>query len=222
MTDIKLTAADGFVLGAYKVAPTGTPKGAIVVLQEIFGVNPHIRSVTESYAKEGYLAIAPALYDRSQPNVQLGYSQDDVQTGLAHRAKLTMDQTMADIQAAVNEVAGAGKVGGVGYCWGGLLTWLSAARVNGIAACAGYYSGGIGQNLDVQPKCPVIMHFGEQDHAIPMDDVNALKAKHPEVPVYTYAEAGHGFNCTERPSYHAPSAKLAFERTLAHFKQYIG
>jgi carboxymethylenebutenolidase len=220
-SDIVLKTIDGHTLGAYKAEPAGTPKGAIVVVQEIFGVNDHIRAVADGFAAAGYVAIAPALYDRVQPNVQLGYAPDDAKLGMEYRAKITREQTFADLVASIEAVKDVGKVGMVGYCWGGLMTWLSAAHIGGLSACVGYYAGGIGQNIDAQPKCPIMMNFGEKDHAIPLSDVEALKQAHPEVPVYTY-DAGHGFNCDQRPSYDEPSAKLALERTLAFFGKHLG
>jgi carboxymethylenebutenolidase len=219
--DIKLTASDGFVLGAYKAEPAGTPRGAIVVLQEIFGVNHHIRSVTDRYAEAGYVAIAPALFDRAKPGVQLGYDQPGMQEGVALNQQTKHADTLKDIAAAIAAVTAAGRVGVVGYCWGGSLAFASACELSGIAAAVGYYGGGIANALDKKPTVPVILHFGEQDDHIPMTAVDKIKAALPSVPVYTYP-AGHGFNCDERGSYDKASADLALSRTLPFFGEHVG
>ncbi|QHI99065.1 dienelactone hydrolase family protein [Xylophilus rhododendri] len=224
--DITLTAADGFEFPAYVVEPEGTPRGAIVVLQEIFGVNSHIRSVAEGYAAEGYLAVAPATFSRAQTGVQLGYTGPDMQEGVRLKAAveaLPAPGVLQDIQAAVSYAAKAGKVGIVGYCWGGLLVWRSAAQVQGLSAAVAYYGGGmtVGSEPERKPLVPTIAHFGEKDGHISVESVKAFEAAHPEVKVYLY-EADHGFNCDQRGSYDAPAAKLAKERSLAFFKQHIG
>jgi carboxymethylenebutenolidase len=223
---IDLRSADGFTFPAYVAAPSGKPKGGVVVLQEIFGVNSHIRSVADGYASEGYLAVAPATFHRVKTGVELGYGQEDIQTGAALKQaveSLPAPGVLPDIQAAIDHAAQAGKVGIVGYCWGGLLTWRAACLLNGLAAAAPYYGGGMTSPAESarQPKCPVMVHFGDQDHIIPMDTVEAFKAKHPEVTVHVY-HANHGFNCDQRGSYDAASAKLARERTLAFFAQHVG
>jgi carboxymethylenebutenolidase len=223
---IELRSSDGFTLPAYVAEPAGTPKGGIVVLQEIFGVNAHIRSVADGYAAEGYLAIAPATFHRVKAGVELGYGEQDVKEGAQLKAAvegLPAPGVMPDIQAAVAHAAQAGKVGVVGYCWGGLLTWRSACLLDGIAAAAPYYGGGMTKPEEIarKPKCPVMAHFGEQDHVIPLDTVDAFKRAHPEVEVHVY-RAGHGFNCDQRGSYDAQAAQLARQRTLAFFAKHVG
>jgi carboxymethylenebutenolidase len=223
---IDLTAKDGFTFPAYVAEPAGQPKGAIVVLQEIFGVNSHIRSVADGYAAAGYLAVAPATFHRVKPGVELGYTGDDMQAGSALKAAveaLPAPGVLQDVQAAVAYAAKAGKVGIVGYCWGGLLTWRAAAEVAGIAAAAPYYGGGMTtpEESARKPKVPVLAHFGSKDHWISLESVEAFKKAHPEVEVHVY-EADHGFNCDQRGSYDEAAAKLARERTLAFFVAHVG
>lgn len=215
---LKLKASDGHEFGAYLAQPSGKPKGGVVVIQEIFGINDHIRSVADDYAAQGYLAIAPALFDRIKPGIELGYDEDDVTEGRELKGQSDNDAALMDIEAAANAVRSAGKVAAVGYCWGGALAWLTATRLDGISAVASYYGGGIGGFANEQPKCPVILHFGEQDHAIPMEEVQKVKDAHPELPVHIYP-AGHGFNCDHRGSFEATSAKIARERTLEFFTE---
>lgn len=223
-TDLK--SADGTVVPTYVAQPSGQAKGAVVVLQEIFGVNSHIRSVADGYAAQGYLAVAPSTFHRVKPGVELGYEQDDMQAGSALKAAveaLPAPGVLQDIQAAIDHAAQAGKVSMVGYCWGGLLTWRSACLLKGLSAAVPYYGGGMTTPDEAarQPKCPVMAHFGDQDHWIPLDGVEAFKQKHPEVEVHVY-HANHGFNCDQRGSYNAEAAKLARERTLAFFAKHLG
>jgi carboxymethylenebutenolidase len=218
---IDLIAADGHHLAAYVATPAGTPRGALVVLQEIFGVNPHIRSVAEGYAAEGYLAIAPAMFDRAERGVELGYTPDEIQRGQAFKAACADAPALLDIAAAVAHGRTAGRVGIVGYCWGGYLSWLASGAVEGLSASIPYYGGGMPQRADVQPRCPVLAHFGEKDGHIPVGGVNALQAAHPAIAVHLYA-AGHGFNRDVTAAYDAPSAKLARERTLAFLREHVG
>ncbi len=225
---VQLTAADGFNFPAYLAEPAGQPKGAIVVLQEIFGVNSHIRSVADGYAAQGYLAVAPATFHRVQQGVELGYTGPDMQAGMALKAAveaLPAPGVLQDIQAAIDHAAkaGGGKVGIVGYCWGGLLTWRAACALKGIAAAVPYYGGGmtVGAEVDRKPLVPVLAHFGEKDAHILVDSVHAFAKAHPEVEVHVYA-ADHGFNCDQRGSFDAPAAKLALERTLAFFGKHVG
>ncbi|MGP0059042.1 MAG: dienelactone hydrolase family protein [Beijerinckiaceae bacterium] len=218
---IKLTTKDGATIDAYKAVPTGEPRGAIVVLQEIFGVNLHIRNVADQFAAAGYLAIAPALFDRVAPGVNLGYVQKDIEEGVAIRAKTKIEETLADIAAAVAVASGAGKVGVVGYCWGGTLAYASAARLSGIAAAVGYYGSGIAANIAQKFHAPVQLHFGDQDHSIPSSDIEKIRQANPDVPIFVYP-AGHGFSCDERASFDAQSARLARERTLAFFAEHVG
>lgn len=218
---LTLTASDGHEFSAYLARPAGAPKGGVVLIQEIFGVNSHIRSVADEYAGEGYLVCAPALFDRIEPGIELGYTDADIQAGLGHKNTVGNDAPMLDIAAARDVAAAAGKVGVVGYCWGGALTWLAACKVDGLSAASSYYGGGIGSMKDLAAKCPVIFHFGEEDHAIPMDEVDSVKAAQPACPVYVYP-AGHGFNCEQRGSHHPESRAIALERTLAHLGANLG
>ncbi len=222
---INLTAADGFSFPAYVAEPAGTPKGAVVVLQEIFGVNSHIRSVADGYAAEGYLAVAPSTFHRVKPGVELGYTQEDMGAGFALKTaveELPAPGVMRDIEAAVGHARRAGKVGIVGYCWGGLLTWRSACSVPGLSAAVAYYGGGMTTPAEAarQPLCPTLAHFGERDHWIPLETVEAFRKAQPGVEVQVYA-ADHGFNCDQRGSYDAPSARLARERSLAFFARHL-
>jgi len=220
-TWIELTAGDGFKSIAYRVDPAGKPRGGLVVAQEIFGVNAHIRSVCDRFAADGYLAVAPALFERYERGVDLGYTPDDVARGREIRGRVSVDQALADVAAARVIAAEAGNVGVIGYCWGGLLAWLAAARVPGFACAIAYYGGGMTEAIGEQPRSPVMAHFGEQDAMIPVAGVKALAAAHPSAQVFTYP-AGHGFNCDQRGSFHADSAKLARERSLAFLRQHVG
>jgi carboxymethylenebutenolidase len=213
---IELTAADGFTFDAYRASPSGTPKAGLVVIQEIFGVNHHIRAVADLYAAHGYLAIAPALFDRAEKGVELGYDESAFPKAMALRGQISLDHSLADVAAAVEAASEGGAVGVVGYCWGGFLAYMAACRIPGVKAAVGYYGGGIANHLDEIPKVPLILHFGEKDQHIPLSDVEKIRAKHPEMAIFTYA-ADHGFNCDERASYDQPSAELALERTLKFF-----
>ena len=219
--NVELVASDGHRLNAYKAMPAGKPRGAIVVIQEIFGVNDHIRKVADGYAGDGYLAVAPALFDRIRPGIEIGYSMAEIQEGFGYKTATKTEDALRDIEAAVKAGAPAGKVGIVGYCWGGFLSWMSAARVPGLAASAPYYGGGIPDVADEKPKCPVMLHFGEKDSYIPMEGVAKVRAAHPDQALHVYP-ADHGFNCDQRGSWHEPSAKLARERTLEFFRKHIG
>ena len=245
---VELTSEDGFALPAYVALPARKPKGAVIVLQEIFGVNAHIRNVADGYAAAGYLAVAPATFHRIQQGVELGYTGDDMGAGVALKAAVEAlmspagsDVTplvMQDIQAAVNYAAIAGKmstedtvhtagksigVGVVGYCWGGLLTWRAACMLSGVSAAVPYYGGGmtVGAEATRKPLCPVLCHFGDQDQHITMPSVMAFKTAQPAVSVEIYA-ADHGFNCDHRGSFNAAAAALALQRTLKFFDQHVG
>jgi carboxymethylenebutenolidase len=218
---IKLTRADGSTFAAYCAEPAVAPLGAIVVLQEIFGVNPHIRGVTERYAEAGYWALAPALFDRSEAAVELAYGPDDIARGMELVGKARPAETLEDIAAAVGAGTQIGRVGVVGFCWGGTLSYLAAAQIDGLAAAVGYYGGGIVRSLDYVPKVPMILHFGERDKNIPLSDVAEIRRQRPEIRTYTYP-ADHGFNCEARASYDRPSATLAYDRTLAFLAQHLG
>ena len=218
---IELVAADGFRLAAYRAEPQGAPRGGIVVAQEIFGVNSHIKSVCDGFAADGYLAIAPALFDRVRRGVDLGYTADDIAIGRELKAGAAIDGALADVAAAQSLAAGAGRTGIVGYCWGGYVSWMAAARVPGFACAVAYYGGGMIEAIGEQPRCPVLMHFGEQDPMIPVAGVERLRAAHPAQQVFLYA-ANHGFNCDQRGSYDAAAAALARRRTLDFFRTHIG
>jgi carboxymethylenebutenolidase len=218
---VKLRAADGHQLSAYVALPAGEPAAALVVVQEIFGVNAHIRSVANGYAKDGFLVVAPALFDRIEPGIELGYQGADLQTAMSLIPKIDLEQALADVQAAVEYAANSsGKnVGVIGYCYGGTLAWLATTRLRP-AAAVGYYGGMIAKFADEEPTCPVMLHFGKQDAHIPAESVEKVKAAHPEVEVYWY-DAGHGFNCDARPSYNAAAAKEARARSLAFLKKHL-
>ena len=222
-TTIQITALDGNIFNAYRADPQGSPKGAVVVVQEIFGVNGHIRSVVDGYAERGYVAIAPALFDRVQAGVELGYDESGIDIGRKIAFEdVTMDQVMADIEAACDAVSTAGKVGIVGYCWGGSICYVAAARLSDkISAASGYYGGQIMPHIEEEPKAPLMLHFGEQDAGIPLENVHAIAQRWPDIGVHIYEEAGHGFNCDARGSYDASSAAVALERTLDHFAQHV-
>jgi carboxymethylenebutenolidase len=218
---IELNASDGHKLTAYRADPAGKPRGGIVVIQEIFGVNSHIKQVADGFAADGYVAIAPALFDRVQKNVDLGYTPEDIAKGREIRGKVTNDMAVKDAEAAVKAAASAGKVGIVGYCWGGLVAWLAAAKVPGLSAAVPYYGGGILDNADLKSKVPLMGHFGDKDQHIPVEGVKKLAEKHKEHQIFIYS-ADHGFNCDQRGSYNAPAAKQARERTLAFFRKNVG
>lgn len=222
---LTLKAADGHTFPAYVARPAGTPRGGIVVLQEIFGVNSHIRDVADGYAQAGYLAVAPSTFHRVKAGVELGYTPDDMSAGIALKAAveaLPAPGVLPDIQAAIDHAAQAGKVGIVGYCWGGLLTWRAACLLRGLSASVPYYGGGTTTPEEIArtPRAPVLAHFGERDHWIPLEGVQALQKAHPGVQVHVYA-ADHGFNCDQRGSYDAAAASLARERTLAFFEKHL-
>jgi len=220
-TTIKAKAADGHELDVYRAEPDGQARGGLVIAQEIFGVNSHIRAVCDGYAADGYLVVAPALFDRVERGVELGYQSDDVARGRKLREPIALEQALIDMEAAAGEIAGAGRIGVIGYCWGGTIAWVAATRSKSFAAAVGYYGGGIPDLASEQPNCPVQLHFGEQDQSIPLAGVEKVRAAHPEVPVFIYP-AGHGFSCDQRGSYHAESARLARERTLAFLHKHIG
>ena len=225
---INLTAADGFVVPAYVAQPEGKPRGGVVVVQEIFGVNSHIRAVTDRFAEQGYLAVAPATFERVKPGVEMGYSEEDMKAGFELKTAVSAlpgAGVLQDLQAAIDHAAKAsgGKVGIIGFCWGGLLTWRAACLLDGLSAAIPYYGGGITAEEEIarQPKCPVMAHFGDQDHWIPMEGIEVFTKAHPEVEVHVYP-ANHGFNCDQRGSYKEAAAKLARERSLAFFAAKLG
>ena len=220
---ISLTSSDGFQLSAYRAEAEGAPRGGVVVVQEIFGVNGHIRSVVDRYAAAGYLAIAPALFDREGPDIELGYTEADIETGRdIARGKLDFKTVLADVAAAGAVAREAGKVGVVGYCYGGLVTAGAAIELGDVfAAAASYYGGGVVGLVDKTPVVPMIMHFGERDHAIPLEDVHKVEAAWPGVQVHLY-DAEHGFNCDHRASFSAVPAAIAQARTFRFFDEQLG
>jgi carboxymethylenebutenolidase len=218
---IQIRSQDGFAIGAYAASPEGAAKGAVVVIQEIFGVNAHIRSVVDGYAEAGYYAVAPQIFDRVERDIELGYEEADMGAGIEIAfQKLDHALALQDIQAAIEHASVHGKVGVVGYCFGGLLTWLSACELEGVSAASSYYGGGVAGVVDRSARCPVMMHFGELDAHIPMSDVEKVRAAQPDVDVFVYA-ADHGFNCDHRGSYDQAAAELALSRTLEHFERHL-
>lgn len=213
---IELTCKDGVTISAYRARPEGKPKGGIVVLQEIFGVNHHIRAVADKYAAAGYLAIAPALFDRVEKGVELGYDLADRPRAMELRGRTKIDETLADVAAAIESAKAGGNVGVVGYCWGGTLAYAASTRLPGVTAAVGYYGGGIVGMAAERPRTPLMLHFGDRDKHIPLSDVEKIRAAQPEVPVFVYA-ADHGFNCDERDSYDASAAAEAELRTMEFF-----
>jgi carboxymethylenebutenolidase len=188
----------------------------VVVIQEIFGVNSHIRDVCDQMAKNGFDAIAPALFDRVEAGVELDYVEEDIEQGRRLAASVGWDQPVLDIDAAANAIAPGAKPAAVGFCWGASWTWVAAARLElGCAVC--YYGRHIPDLLDQRPQCPVMLHFGAQDASIPMANVDRVRTAYPEVPIHVYEDAGHGFNCDRRNDFRPQSAELAMQRTLAFF-----
>ena len=224
MAKVTLTVGDGKEIWAHEAKPEGKPRGGLVVLQEIFGVNPHIRAVADGYAADGYHVVAPGLFERAERGVATGYEKADAERGVALRNKIRLEDTLLDITAAMERLKPSGKIGIVGYCWGGSLAWISACRLPGLVAAVGYYGGMVAKHLDEKPRCPVMLHFGEQDHGIPMTDVDKIReATDPAmVQVFAYPGAGHAFNRDASAAWHEPSAKLARERTLAFFRKHVG
>jgi carboxymethylenebutenolidase len=223
-TMIELTASDGHSFGAYEAEPDGKPRGGLVVVQEIFGVNAHIRRVADGFAADGYHVIAPALFDRAELGVDLGYDAADVERGRNLRQEISLDEMLLDIAACGAALGASGKVGLVGYCLGGSLALLTATRLEGFAAAVGYYGGMIAGHLDETPRIPVMLHFGEDDGGIPMADVAKIRAATEPalVQVFTYPRAGHAFNRDGNKAWHEPSARLARERTLAFLREHVG
>ena len=220
-TNITLTAADGFKLGGWRADPVGKPKGGLVVIQEIFGVNSHVRNVCDRFAAQGYTAVAPAVFDRIAPNFECGYSPAEVEHARTFIPKIDWAKIMLDTSAAIDAVKSAGKVGIVGYCMGGTVSFLAACRLDGLSCASGYYGGGIAAAANEKPRVPTILHFGDQDQSIPMADVEKVKAARPETPIFVY-HAGHGFHCDERASFSPFAAQVAGARTQELFAKHIG
>lgn len=220
---IELEASDGHLLAAYEAVPHAPHhRGGLVIVQEIFGVNPHIRAVADGWAEEGYYCIAPALFDRVKPGTELGYDSAAIETGRGMAQSIGMDAMLRDVEAAIGAAACAGRVGVVGYCLGGSLAWLAATRLRGLAAASCYYGGRIVHSLSETPHCPVQMHFGERDKSIPMSDVATIEAAvDGTAEVFVYP-AGHAFNRDGGDNWDPDSARLARERTLALFHAHVG
>ncbi|MCW3477576.1 dienelactone hydrolase family protein [Limobrevibacterium gyesilva] len=216
---IHLTAADGHRLAAWQDGPADATHG-LVVVQEIFGVNDHMRHVCAAFAAAGYGVVAPALFDRAERGVELGYTPDDIARGRDLRAKVPDAGVVADIEAAAAAIPGR-KLGIVGYCWGGTVAWWGATRTNRFAAAIGWYGGGIAASRTEAPHCPVQLHFGEKDASIPLADVDAIRAAQPGVEIFVYPGAQHGFGCDERASYSAPDANVALARTLTFLTRHL-
>jgi carboxymethylenebutenolidase len=219
---VTLTASDGQKLDAYEAHPAGEPIAGLVVVQEIFGVNTHIRSVADRYANDGFLAVAPALFDRIQPGIELGYDPADMQKAMSLVPKIDAEKSVLDVAAALDYAAKAThkKVGVVGYCFGGTLAWLAATRLHP-AAAVGYYGGRIGNYAGENPSAPVMLHFGKDDAHIPASQVEKVRAAHPEVEIYWYEHAGHAFNRDIGPGYNPEAARQARQRSLDFLKRHL-
>ena len=218
---IQLKAADGHTFSAYRAEPAGRPKGAIIVIMEIFGVNSHIRKVADEYAADGYLAIAPAMFDRVERGLEIGYTPPDIERGRGLMQKMKLEDALKDVEAAKANVAAAGKVAIVGYCWGGTVAFKAACNTAGMAAAISYYGGGVPGLIAEKPKCPVMFHWGETDASIPLDKAKQVAEAHKDQAHFFYP-AGHGFNCDQRGSFNADSSKLARSRTLEFMAKHVG
>jgi len=218
---ITLTASDGFQLGAYRADPAAPPKAALVVIQEIFGVNHHIRNVCDRFAAQGYVAVAPAIFDRIERNFQSGYSPDEVTIARKFVANPDWPAMLRDVQAAIESVKDIGPVGIVGFCLGGSVAYAASTKLNGLRAAVGYYGGAIVRFADDKPTVPTLLHFGEKDAGIPLSDVDTIRAKRLDVEIHVYPGAQHGFSCDERASYDKASADIAWQRTLAFFAKHL-
>ena len=218
----ELAAADGHKFAAFVSQPAGKPRGGVVVIPEIFGVNSHIQQTTDGFAADGYLAVSPAMFDRAQRNYDTGYSAPEIEAGRAIMQKLDWKHAMLDVEAAIGEARKGGKVGIVGYCYGGTVTWLAAARASGLACAAPYYGGGMHGFINEKPKVPMMCNFGELDQSPTLAQAKEIAAKYPEITAHFYAGAGHGFNCDQRGSWNAEAAKLARSRTIEFFRKHLG
>ncbi len=222
MPMMNVTAQDGFQPGAYVARPDGAPRGAVVVVQEIFGVNAHIREICDRLAADGYVAIAPAIFDRIERDFQSGYSPAEVEVARGFIPRLDLDACLTDIDAARAQVADAGKVAVVGFCLGGSLAWLAATRLEGIAAASSFYGGMVQKFAGEVPRCPVQLHYGADDAGIPASNYSDVHRQHPEAEFHVYENAGHGFNCDHRASYQPEAAALAWGRTRDFLQRTIG
>jgi carboxymethylenebutenolidase len=213
-----LTAADGHVLGAYAASPATDAIGGLVVIQEIFGVTPHIQRVVDRYAALGLEAIAPQMYDRIEPDLIVGY--DDFETGRGYMRRLSWDEILADVDASIAAVSSAGRTGVIGFCWGGTVAHVVAAE-RPVAAAVSYYGSAIVNHLDRRPRCPIMYHFGAQDASIPSEAIEKIERAHPSGRYFVYPEAGHGFSCEDRAGFDAAAAELAFERSAPFLSEHL-
>ena len=218
---IQLTASDGHTLSAYRATPSGKAKGGVVIAQEIFGINGHIRSVCDGFADDGYEVLAPALFDRVRPGVELDYTDASIQEGRALRGQLKDEDVVRDVDAAVKALD-SDRAAVIGYCFGGYVAWVAAGQIDGLSAAVCYYGGGIAGKKALQPKCPVQMHFGDRDGSIPLTDIAAIQTEHPRLPIFVYDGAGHGFCCNERASFDAEGCARARRRTLEFLQANLG
>lgn len=219
--NLSVQSSDGHLLTLYVARPGTTPRGVVVVLQEIFGVNSHIRKVADTYAQEGYLAIAPALFDRVDRGYEAGYTQEDVVSGVERMKQLNFDNALLDVQAALSLAPPDTRSAVVGFCFGGTVAWLAAARLPSLAAAVCYYGGGIPGFVGEKPQCSTLLHFGEMDVSLPADKARHVAALHPQAESHFY-DAGHGFNCDQRGSFDSAAASLAMERTKFFLHTHIG
>jgi carboxymethylenebutenolidase len=214
-------ARDGHAFQAYIAGPAGHARGGLIIIQEIFGLSPHIRGVANSYAADGYMVIAPALFDRVRRDLVLGDSPEEVERGRGYRKQIPENKSVLDIAACVAVARHCGKVGVIGYCWGGLLAWVAAGEIH-LDGAVCYYGGGIVNHLERTPACATMLHFGERDTSIPLTDVEHIRAAYPQGQYSIYA-AGHGFNNDTRANhYDAAAAALARTRTQTFLTQHIG
>ena len=219
--DLKLTASDNFQLSAYRADPATAPKGAVVVIQEIFGVNHHIRAICDRLAGEGYVAIAPSIFDRIEPNFTSGYSPDEIAIARKFVANPDWAAMLRDTQAAIDAVREVGPVGIIGFCLGGSIACAAATKLSGLTAAIGYYGGAVVRFADDKPKVPTQLHFGEKDAGIPLTDVETIKTKRPDVEIFVYPGAQHGFHCDERASYDKASADIAWPRSMGFLAKHL-
>ncbi len=222
MPDLTLRASDSHEFGAYRADPATAPRGGVVVIQEIFGVNSHIRSVCDRLADIGYVAIAPALFDRTERNFQSGYSPEEVEHARSFIAEPDWDAFVRDTEAARASVAHAGNVGIVGFCMGGTVAFLAATQLDGISAASAFYGGRINGFAEKVPCCATQLHYGAEDHGIPMSNVESVRARRPDCDIHVYGGAGHGFHCDERPSFHPDASRNAWDRTMELFSKHLG
>lgn len=222
MSAVKIAAKDGHEYSAYCAKPQGAPRGGLIVIQEFFGVNGHIRRVCDQYAADGYLAFAPAIFDRVERDVELGYDEAGMNKGRELRSKLDLSKCMLDIQAAIDTAASGGKVAALGYCWGGSLAYIASARLNGLACAIGYYGAQIAAHVDEAPRVPVMLHYAEKDEYLPQSDIEKVRNAHSSVIIYQYPGTEHGFNCDDRRFYAPKSAAIARDRTLSFLRKHVG